>query len=60
MTISGALKYNFGVSVMGPAGTGKTETIRDFAKAIGIICIVFNCSESVDLKIYVRFFSGIC
>jgi dynein heavy chain len=36
LTMSCALKLYFGTIISGPAGTGKTETIRDFAKSIGI------------------------
>lgn len=57
-TLLSAFKMNLSGAPSGPAGTGKTETVRDCAKALGRPCIVYNCSEEVTPEQMSQFFSG--
>jgi dynein heavy chain len=61
LTLNSALQ-NFKVGcVQGPAGVGKTETVKEFGKAFGKIVMVFNCvANNMGCDELSRIFYGLC
>uniref|UniRef100_A0A914WTV1 Cytoplasmic dynein 1 heavy chain 1 n=2 Tax=Plectus sambesii TaxID=2011161 RepID=A0A914WTV1_9BILA len=60
LTMTEALQAKLGGSPFGPAGTGKTETVKALGNQLGRFVLVFNCDETFDFQAMGRIFVGLC
>ncbi len=59
LTLAHALALGFGGNPYGPAGTGKTESVKALGSALGRQVLVFNCDEQFDVRAMGRIFVGL-
>lgn len=48
------------IDILGPAGTGKTESVKALGNQFGRFVLVFNCDETFDFQAMGRIFVGLC
>ena len=59
LTMTQGMKMGFGGNPYGPAGTGKTESVKALGGCLGRQVLVFNCDEGIDFESMGRIFTGL-
>lgn len=59
LTLTQGMHLGYGGNPYGPAGTGKTESVKALGSALGRFVIVQNCDEGIDFKSMGRIFFGL-
>jgi dynein heavy chain 2 len=59
LTLTQAMANGYGGNPFGPAGTGKTESVKALGALFGRQVLVFNCDEGLDYKSMGRIFIGL-
>lgn len=60
LTLTQALDNQLGGAPFGPAGTGKTESVKALGVQLGRFVLVFCCDETFDFQAMGRIFVGLC
>lgn len=60
LALTQAMHFRLGGNPFGPAGTGKTESVKALGAQLGRFVLVFNCDEHFDLMAMGRIFVGLC
>ena len=59
LTLTQGMQLGYGGNPYGPAGTGKTESVKALGQCLGRQVLVFNCDEEFDFKSMGRIFMGL-
>lgn len=59
LTLTQGMNLGYGGNPYGPAGTGKTESVKALGAALGRQVLVFNCDEGIDFHSMGRIFTGL-
>ncbi|XP_031838829.2 dynein cytoplasmic heavy chain beethoven isoform X1 [Nomia melanderi] len=59
LALAQAMKLGLGGSPSGPAGTGKTESVKALGAILGRLVLVFNCDEGMDTGSMRRILGGL-
>nr|XP_032832089.1 cytoplasmic dynein 2 heavy chain 1 [Petromyzon marinus]XP_032832097.1 cytoplasmic dynein 2 heavy chain 1 [Petromyzon marinus]XP_032832104.1 cytoplasmic dynein 2 heavy chain 1 [Petromyzon marinus] len=59
LTLTQGMRMGLGGNPYGPAGTGKTESVKALGGLFGRQVLVFNCDEGIDVRAIGRIFVGL-
>ncbi|KAL3266579.1 hypothetical protein HHI36_010743 [Cryptolaemus montrouzieri] len=59
ITLTQGMHLGMGGNPYGPAGTGKTESVKALGALLGRQVLVFNCDEGIDASSMARILSGL-
>ena len=59
LTLTQGMNLGYGGNPYGPAGTGKTESVKALGQCLGRQVLVFNCDEQFDYRSMGRIFVGL-
>ena len=59
LVLTQGMHLGYGGCPFGPAGTGKTESVKALGHAFGRQVLVFNCDEGIDFQSMGRIFTGL-
>ncbi|GBG84158.1 hypothetical protein CBR_g38132 [Chara braunii] len=59
LTLTQGMRLGYGGNPYGPAGTGKTESVKALGQLLGRQVLVFNCDGEFDFRSMGRIFTGL-
>ena len=60
VALAHALGMCYGGTLVGPAGGGKTEIVKDLGKRLGVFVVVHNCSDKMSFANIGKILKGLC